>query len=108
MTGPVHGSRFENGVQKYADYLESVEGRLRLDLAFTNLQEFLPEAKQSLLILDVGCGTSALAARLARLGHNVTKARQAGCEGTCATPYIQNEQRLDRKSTRLKSSDVEI
>jgi len=38
--------RFESGADKYAAYLETPEGRLRLDLAFANLQEFLPHAAQ--------------------------------------------------------------
>ena len=32
--------RFQTGAAKYAAYLETPEGRLRLDLAFANLQEF--------------------------------------------------------------------
>lgn len=66
------GERFKRGAEKYARYLETPEGRLRLDLAFTYLQEFLPTTAGSLLALDVGCGTGALAVRLARLGVHVT------------------------------------
>ncbi|MGC1434970.1 MAG: methyltransferase domain-containing protein [Terriglobales bacterium] len=64
--------RFRAGAAKYAAYLETSEGRLRLDLAFANLQEFLPRATRSLRALDLGCGTGAIAVRLARLGLHVT------------------------------------
>src|ERR1700722_6766820 len=64
--------RFQTGAAKYAAYLETPEGRLRLDLAFANLQEFLPQAIRSLHGLDLGCGTGAIAMRLARLGLHVT------------------------------------
>jgi S-adenosylmethionine-dependent methyltransferase len=64
--------RFQTGAAKYAAYLETPEGRLRLDLAFANLQDFLPRATRSLHGLDLGCGTGALAMRLARLGLHVT------------------------------------
>jgi S-adenosylmethionine-dependent methyltransferase len=64
--------RFQTGAAKYAAYLETPEGRLRLDLAFANLQEFLPPDTQSLRALDLGCGTGAVAVRLARLGLHVT------------------------------------
>jgi S-adenosylmethionine-dependent methyltransferase len=63
--------RFQSGAEKYAIYLETPEGRLRLDLAFANLQEFLPQDRGSLRALDLGCGTGALAVRLARLGIHV-------------------------------------
>ena len=43
------------GAAQYAAYLETPEGRLRLDLAFANLQEFLPQATRSLHALDIGC-----------------------------------------------------
>jgi S-adenosylmethionine-dependent methyltransferase len=64
--------RFQTGAAKYAAYLETPEGRLRLDLAFANLEEFLPPATQSLHALDLGCGTGAIAVRLAQLGLHVT------------------------------------
>ena len=64
--------RFQTGAAKYAAYLETPEGKLRLDLAFANLQDFLPQATRSLLALDMGCGTGAVAVRLARLGLHVT------------------------------------
>lgn len=72
MTTNSEGDRFQSGAEKYAAYLETAEGRLRLDLAFANVQEFLPQATQSLRALDVGCGTGALGVRLARLGVHVT------------------------------------
>jgi len=67
--------RFRNGAQEYAAYLESPEGRLRADLVFANLQDFLspPQANKPLYGLDVGCGTGATAVRLARLGFQVTQ-----------------------------------
>ena len=67
-------SCFQSDAGKYAAYLESPEGRLRLDLAFANLEEFLPVpgANNSLRALDLGCGTGAAAVRLARLGIHVT------------------------------------
>lgn len=64
--------RFRSGADKYAAYLETPEGRLRLDLAFANLQEFLPPATRPLHALDLGSGTGAVAVRLARLGLHVT------------------------------------
>lgn len=71
-TGP--DTDFRNDAGKYAAYLETREGRLRLDLAFANLQEFLPvrQSHHSLCALDLGCGTGATAVRMARLGVHVT------------------------------------
>jgi len=71
MTANDDCERFQTGAAKYAAYLETPEGRLRLDLAFANLQEFLPQATQSLDALDLGGGTGANAVRLARLGLHV-------------------------------------
>jgi S-adenosylmethionine-dependent methyltransferase len=64
--------RFQTGAAKYVAYLETPEGRLRIDLAFANLQEFLPQDTRSLHALDLGGGTGAIAVRLAKLGHHVT------------------------------------
>jgi len=66
--------RFQSGAQDYAAYLETSEGRLRSDLTFANLEDFLPssQARKSLCALDVGCGTGDAAVRLARFGIHVT------------------------------------
>jgi S-adenosylmethionine-dependent methyltransferase len=73
MTASDDFERFRTGAAKYAAYLETPEGRLRLDLAFANLQDFLPQqASGSLSALDLGCGTGAIAVRLTRLGLHVT------------------------------------
>ena len=72
MTANPDAERFESGADQYAGYLKTPEGRLRLDLAFANLQEFLPHASRPLRALDVGCGTGDIAVRLAGLGHHVT------------------------------------
>jgi S-adenosylmethionine-dependent methyltransferase len=74
MTAMDENERFENGAQGYAVYLETPEGRLRSDLTFANLEDFLPppQASKSLCALDVGCGTGAAGVRLARLGLQVT------------------------------------
>ena len=74
MITKADSERFQSSADKYAAYLETPEGRLRLDLAFANLQEFLPlpHAKPSLRALDLGCGTGVTGVRLARLGIHVT------------------------------------
>ena len=72
MTANDDCERFRTGAAKYAAYLETPEGQLRLDLALANLQDFLPRATRSLCALDLGCGTGAIAVRLARLGLHVT------------------------------------
>jgi S-adenosylmethionine-dependent methyltransferase len=72
MTANDDFERFRAGAAKYAAYLETPGGRLRLDLAFANLQDFLPQAARSLHALDLGGGTGAIAVRLARLGLHVT------------------------------------
>ena len=81
MTANDDCERFRTGAAKYAAYLETPEGQLRLDLALANLRDFLPQATRALRALDLGCGTGALAVRLARLGLHVTlldAAREAG------------------------------
>jgi len=67
-------NRFENDAIRYAAYLETPEGRLREDLAFANLQDFLPtlSGTKSLYALDLGCGPGTIAVRMARLGFHVT------------------------------------
>lgn len=45
---------------------------MRSDLAFANMQEFLPPRPRDLWALDIGSGTGATALRLARLGFRVT------------------------------------
>ena len=73
MTVNPDSERFQSGANQYAAYLETPEGRLRADLAFANLQDFLPlQAETSLYALDLGCGTGVTAVRLARLGIHVT------------------------------------
>ena len=72
MTANDDFERFRTGAEKYAAYLDTPEGRLRLDLAFANLNDVLPQATRSLHALDLGCGTGAIAVRLARLGLHVT------------------------------------
>jgi S-adenosylmethionine-dependent methyltransferase len=73
-TGARNENRFENDANRYAAYLETLEGRLRADLTFANLQDFLhvSTGANSLRTLDLGCGTGATAVRLARLGIHVT------------------------------------
>ena len=103
MIAKADSGRFQSGADKYAAYLETPEGRLRCDLAFANLQDFLPlpRTKLSLRALDLGCGTGAAAVRLARLGINVTlldsspamleiakrSAREAGVDGKIALKH---------------------
>jgi len=72
VSASADSERFQSGAGKYAAYLETPEGRLRSDLAFANLQDFLPQATRSLHALDLGCGTGATAIRLAQLGIHVT------------------------------------
>jgi len=66
--------RFQDGARDYAAYLETPQGRLRTDLAFANLQEFLPApaAPRLLRALDIGSGAGTNAVRLAQLGVQVT------------------------------------
>jgi len=72
MTINAADERFLHDAARYAAYLETPEGRLRVDLAFANLQEFLPQPSWPLRVLDLGCGTGSLGLRAAGLGFHVT------------------------------------
>jgi S-adenosylmethionine-dependent methyltransferase len=56
---------------KYAAYLQTTEGRLRLDLSWTNLLAFLPIRATGGHALDIGGGNGCVAVRLATLGFDV-------------------------------------
>jgi len=73
-TPATNDNRFESDSSRYAAYLETPEGRLRADLTFANLQDFLPAlpCTRPPHALDVGCGTGATSVRLAWLGFHVT------------------------------------
>src|SRR6204780_2770458 len=99
MSASPSSQRFQSGANKYAAYLETPGGRLRSDLAFANLHDFLPQqAEQPLRALDLGCGTGATAIRLARLVIHVTAvdcsaamldiARRAALEGGVAEKIV--------------------
>jgi S-adenosylmethionine-dependent methyltransferase len=92
MSASADSERFQSGSNKYAAYLETPEGRLRSDLAFANLHDFLPlHAEESLCALDLGCGTGATAVRLARLGIHVTAL-------DCSPAMLDNAQRVAREA----------
>ena len=79
-TGFQGESRFESDASRYAAYLETPEGRLRTDLAFANLDDFLSgsAAVSSIRALDLGCGAGSAAVRLARLGIPITLLDSSG------------------------------
>ena len=77
--------RFESGAPAYAAYLQTSEGRLRLDLAWENFLSIIDQsnaaqiefdardasAAASRRVLDLGGGTGALGLRFAALGWRV-------------------------------------
>ncbi|MGZ4815682.1 MAG: methyltransferase domain-containing protein [Terriglobales bacterium] len=67
-------NRFDNDASRYDAYVDTPEGRLRADLTFSNLQDFLPAPSETkpLCALDIGGGTATASVRLARLGIHVT------------------------------------
>jgi S-adenosylmethionine-dependent methyltransferase len=58
--------------EKYSNYLKTSSGRLRSDLAWENLQSFLPTPALVRQVLDLGGGTGAMSSRLAAKGFQVT------------------------------------
>ncbi len=74
MSADTGRGRFQSGAGDYAAYLETPEGRLRSDLAFANLEEFLrlPKPPRFLCALDIGSGAGTIAVRLAEQGVHVT------------------------------------
>jgi S-adenosylmethionine-dependent methyltransferase len=97
--------RFRSGADKYAAYLDTPAGRLRLDLAFSNLREFLPQTARSLRALDLGCGPGTLALRLARLAIEVTLLDSSRPMLDLARRAAQEAGVTDR--IKLKLADVE-
>jgi S-adenosylmethionine-dependent methyltransferase len=72
----VDSSRFEAGADKYAAYLATTEGRLRVDLAWDHLRPWLPQtaldcSSEPPRALDLGGGTGAMAVLLAGHGFDV-------------------------------------
>jgi S-adenosylmethionine-dependent methyltransferase len=85
MTTPDTDERFESGAPAYAAYLQTWEGRLRLDIAWENFLSVIDETDAAQVgfdergareaaprrALDLGGGTGALGLRFAALGWQV-------------------------------------
>jgi S-adenosylmethionine-dependent methyltransferase len=56
---------------KYASYLKTAAGKLRSELAWKNLREFLPDSDFPARALDLGGGTGFHTVRLANMGLQV-------------------------------------
>ena len=56
---------------KYASYLKTVVGRLRLDLAWENLRPLLPASASKRRALDLGGGTGSASVKLGEMGFEV-------------------------------------
>lgn len=63
-------ARFQDA-EKYASYLKTAEGRLRCELAWENLQGFLPGNGFRPRALDLGGGTGFMSVRMARMEFQV-------------------------------------
>jgi S-adenosylmethionine-dependent methyltransferase len=63
-------ARFQ-AAAKYASYLKTVAGKLRSELAWKNLREFLPDSGFPGRALDLGGGTGFHSVRLAKMGLQV-------------------------------------
>lgn len=95
-------NRFQDDASRYAAYLGTPEGRLRGDLTFANLQDFLPPSVRpnSLRALDLGCGTGAAGVRLARLGVHVTLLDSSATMLTLAEQAIAEATVSDKVSVK--------
>lgn len=62
--------RFQDA-EKYATYLKAPAGRLRSELAWENVRQFLPRNAARYRALDVGGGTGFASVQLARTGYQV-------------------------------------
>jgi S-adenosylmethionine-dependent methyltransferase len=105
LLASIEKERFESGAAEYAAYLETPEGRLRLDLAFANLQEFLPRGMQPGCALDIGCGTGANALRLAQLGFHVTLLDSSSAMLDIAKRAVQQAGITDKIETKQGDAD---
>ena len=66
------GTEQQAGAEEYAAYLQSPDGKIRMDLSWANLYGFLPPPVSESCALDLGGGTGAVSVRLAGLGFHVT------------------------------------
>lgn len=74
MTQPsadFESDRFDHDPHAYASYLQTFDGRMRLDVAWSNLRDFLT-GRDGRRALDLGGGPGDLAIRLANDGWRVT------------------------------------
>jgi S-adenosylmethionine-dependent methyltransferase len=105
--------RFESGAPAYAAYLQTVEGRLRLDIAWGNFLSIINKADESQRrfktqgeragepkrALDLGGGTGALGLRFAALGWRVAVVDSSATMLSLAAENAAREQELTERVT---------
>jgi S-adenosylmethionine-dependent methyltransferase len=86
---------------RYIAYLGTTEGKLRLDLGWINLREFLPVGTTNRRALDVGSGTGGFALRLAELGFRVDLLDSSGPMLAFASEQAHARELSHRTSSHL-------